>query len=124
MTYRDDRLISGVPVMSLASDPEKTDRSGARPESLGPFVAYARAAVDNDAARTRVIDALPAHISEPLRARYRAELSERRTFLNKSTTWSGFDLKSGDTSLEIENNQINHIHITFRDTFWNFGGAK
>ncbi len=102
MTYRDDRLISGVPVM-LASDPEKTDRSGARPELLGPLVADARAAVDNDAARTRVIDALAAHISEPLRARYRAELSERRTFLNKSTTWSGFDLKSGDTSLEIEN---------------------
>ena len=44
--------------------------------------------------------------------------------MNKSTTWSGFDLKSGDTSLEIENNQINHIHITFRDTVWDFGGAK
>ena len=49
MTYRGDRLISGVPVM-LASDPEKTDRSGARPELLGPLVADARAAVDNDAA--------------------------------------------------------------------------
>ena len=123
MTYRDDRLISGVPVI-LASDPEKTDRSGARPELLGPLVADARAGVDNDAARTRVIDALTAHISKPLRACYRAEFSEGRTFLNKSTTWSGFDLKSGDTSLEIENNQINHIHITFRDTVWDFGGAK
>lgn len=123
MTYRDDQLVSGVPVM-LASNPEKTDRSGAPPELLGPLVADARAAVDNDAARTRVIDALTAHIPEPLRARYRAELSERRALMNKSTTWSGFDLKSGDTSLEIETNQTNHIHITFRDTVWDFGGAK
>ncbi|MEC7538913.1 MAG: hypothetical protein VYB59_16680 [Pseudomonadota bacterium] len=39
--------------------------------------------MDNDAARTRVIDALTAHIPKPLRARYRAELSERRTFLEQ-----------------------------------------
>ena len=82
MTYRGDRLISGVPVM-LASDPEKTDRSGAPPELLRPLVADAWAAVENDTARTRVIDALTAHIPKPLRARYRAELSERRTFLEQ-----------------------------------------
>jgi hypothetical protein len=81
-TYRDDRLISGVPVI-LASNPEKADRLGAPPELLRPLVADAWAAVDNDAARTRVIDALTAHIPKPLRARYRAELSERRTFLEQ-----------------------------------------
>ena len=103
ITYRDDRLILGVPVM-LASNPEKTDRSGAPPELLGPLVADARAGVDNDVARTHVIDALTAHIPEPVRARYRVELSERRAFMDKNTPWSGFDLKSGDTSLEIETN--------------------
>ena len=95
--------------VTLGSNPEETDRSGAPLELLGPLVADARAAVDNGAAGTHVIDALTAHIPKPLRARYRAELSERRALMNKSTTWSGFDLKSGDTSLEIETNQTNHI---------------
>jgi len=123
MTYRDDTLISGVPIM-LASNPEKTDRSGAPPVLLGPLVADARASVDDTAARQRVLEALTAHIPGPLRARYQAELSKRGAFADKSTTWSGFDLKSGDTILEIETNQTNHIHVTFRDGIRDFGGAK
>jgi len=120
MTYRDDRLVSGVPVM-LASNPEKTDASGAPPELLGPLVNDARVAASDADARRRVIDALTAHIPGALRDAYREDLSGRSAFREFDETWSGFDLGGGDTELEIETNQTNHIHITFRDGNWDFG---
>ena len=123
MTYRDDRLVSGVPVM-LASNPEKTDASGAPPELLGPLVNQARLAVTNADARRRVIDALTAHIPGELRDSYRRDLYARPTFREFDETWRGFDLLGGDTVLQIETNQTNHIHITFRDGIWDFGGRR
>jgi len=123
MTYRNDRLVSGVPVM-LASNPEKTDASGAPPELLGPLVEDARVAATDAEARQRVIDALTAHIPDALRDAYRKDLSDRPAFRQFDETWSGFDLLGGDTQLEIETNQTNHIHITLRDETWDFGGAK
>jgi len=123
MTYRDDKLISGVPVM-LASNPEKTDSPGAPPELLGPLIADARASVADAAARQRIIEALTAHIPGPLRAAYRAGLSGRQALAKHKKTWRGFDLYGGDANVEIETNQTNHIHITFRDRIWDFGGGN
>ena len=123
MTYRDDKLISGMPVM-LASNPEKTDNPGAPPELLGPLVADARASVADAAARQRVVEALTAHIPGPLRAAYRAGLSGRQALAKRKKTWRGFDLYGGEANVEIETNQTNHIHITFRDGLWDFGGGN
>jgi len=123
MTYRDDRLVSGVPVM-LASNPEKTDAPGAPPELLAPLVNDARVAATDADARRRVIDALTAHIPGEVRDAYRKDLSARPAFREFDETWTGFELLGGDTELEIETNQTNHIHITFRDKTWDFGAGK
>jgi len=123
MTYRADNLISGVPIM-LASNPEKTDARGAPPELLQPLVNQARASISDRSAKQRVIESLTAHIPPPLRDTYRKALSDRQAFTNQKKTWRGFDLAGGDTLLEIETNQTNHIHITFRDGVWDFGGTK
>lgn len=123
MTYRGDRLVSGVPIM-LASNPEKTSAANAPPELLGPMVEDARIAVTDPDARRRLIDALTAHIPGQLRDSYRADLSARNAFSEFDDTWRGFDLRGGETELEIETNQTNHIHITFRDQIQDFGGIR
>jgi len=123
MTYRDDTLISAVPVI-LASNPEKTDSPGAPPELLTPLVRDARASAGDAAARQRVIDALTAHIPAPLRTDYRQALADRKVLGLQKKTWSGLDLQGGHASVEVETNQTNHIHITFRDRLRDFGGAK
>ncbi len=123
MTYRDDKLISGVPVI-LASNPEKTDFPGAPAELLGPLVRDARASAADEAARKRIIEAMTAHIPEPFRAKYRAGLSGRNALAKHRKTWGGMELHSDNAILEIETDQTNHIHITFRDRVWDFGGVK
>ena len=123
MTYRGDQLISGVPVM-LASNPEKTDAPDAPAELLGPLVEDARQAASDPEARKRVIAALTAHIPGALRDTYRADLAARPTLREFDDTWSGFDLLGGNAKLEIETNQTNHIHITFRDEISDFGGGR
>lgn len=120
-TYEGAELVSATPLL-LGSNPERTDVAGAPPELLGPYVADAERAAEDPAARERLLERLLAPVPEPLRSAYADELRLRGALSAEEDTARGFAVTGGDTRLELETNQRNHIHLVFRDRQTDFGG--